>query len=87
MEEIVITLAHIGHTYFTYSYLLKGEDMPWCIPCHFPNKVRHILLVCVDLHDTRMKYYRDINTMKDLFNKNIFNIINYYIIFKRMRPV
>ena len=25
-EEIVITRARIGHTYFTHSYLLKGED-------------------------------------------------------------
>ena len=33
-EEIVITRARIGHTYFTHSYLLKGEDMRWCIPCH-----------------------------------------------------
>ena len=33
-EEIVITRARIGHTYFTHSYLLKREDMRWCIPCH-----------------------------------------------------
>ena len=34
-EETVITQACIGHTYFTHSYLLKGEEIPWCIPCHF----------------------------------------------------
>ena len=36
-EEKVITRARIGHTYFTHSYLLKGEDMPWRIPCHCPD--------------------------------------------------
>ena len=48
-EEIVITRARIGHTYFTHSYLLKGEDMPWCIPCHCPDTVKHILLDCIDV--------------------------------------
>ena len=42
-QEIVITRAHIGHIYFTHSYLLKGEDMPWCIPCHCPDTVKHKL--------------------------------------------
>ena len=76
-EEIVITRARIGHTYFTHSYLLKGEEMPWCIPCHCPDTVKHILLDCIDLRDTRIKYYRDINTMQKLFSENVFSIINY----------
>ena len=75
--EIVRTRACIGHTYFTHSYLLKGEDMPWCIPCHCPDTVKHILLDCIDLRDTRMKYYRNVNTMEKLFSENVFNIINY----------
>ena len=76
-EEIVITRARIGHTYFTHSYLLKGEDMPWRIPCHCPDTVKHILLDCIDLRDTRIKYYRDINMMEKLFNENVYNVINY----------
>ena len=76
-EEIVITRARIGHTYFMHSYLLKVEDMPWCIPCHCPDRVKHILLDCIDLRDTRIKYYRDINTTQKLFNENVYNVINY----------
>ena len=76
-EEIVITRACIGHTYFTHSYLLKGEDMPWCIPCHCPDTVKHILLDCIDLRDTRMKYYRDVNNIKDLLYGNVFNVLSY----------
>ena len=67
----------IGHTYFTHSYLLKGEDMPWCIPCHCPDTVKHILLDCIDLRDTRIKYYRNINNLKDLLYGNIKVICNY----------
>ena len=76
-EEIVITRARIGHTYFTHSYLLKGEDMPWCIPCHCPDTVKHILLDCIDLRDTRIKYYRNINNLKDLLYGNIKVICKY----------
>ena len=76
-EEILITRACIGHTYFTHSYLLKGEDMPWCIPCHCPDTVKHILLDCIYLRDTRIKYYRNINNLKDLLYGNIKVICNY----------
>ena len=76
-EEKVIPRAHIGHTYFIHSYLLKGEDRPWCIPCHCPDTVKHILLDCIDLRDTRIKYYRNINTLKDLFNGNVKRICNF----------
>ena len=34
------------------------------------------LLDCIDLHDTRIKYYRDINSMEKLFNDNVSNIMN-----------
>ena len=42
-----------------------------------PDTVQHILLDCIDLCDTRIKYYRDINTMEKLFNENVYNVINY----------
>ena len=52
--------------------------MPCCIPCHYLDTVKqHKLLDCIDLLDTRIKYCRDKNTMKKLFNENISNIINY----------
>ena len=50
--------------------------MPWCIPCHCPDTVKHILLDCMDLPDTRIKYYRNIDTMKKLFNENGTNDAN-----------
>ena len=44
--------------------------------CYFADTVKHILLGCIDLHDTRIKYFRDIDMMKKLFNENVSNIIN-----------
>ena len=74
-EEIVITRARVGQNDFTQSYLLKCEEMPCFIPCHCPDTVKHILFDCIDLCDTRIKYYRGISTMEKLFNKNASNII------------
>ena len=48
--------------------MVKGEDMPCCIPCHCSNTVKPILLDCIDLCATRIKYYRDVNNLKDLNN-------------------
>ena len=53
----------------THSYLLKGTYMPWCYPCHCPDTVKHILLDCTELSDTRIKYYRNVNNLKNLFNE------------------
>ena len=76
-EEKVIRRARIGHTYFTHNYLLKGEDMPWCIPCHCPDTVKHILLDCIDLRDTRIKYYRGLNNLKDVFDRSLKSVCKY----------
>ena len=39
--------------------------------------MKHILLDCIDLCDTRVKYYRDVNNLKDLLYRNVFNILCY----------
>ena len=60
--------ACIGHTYITHSFLLKGEPMPRCIPCHCPLSVKHILIDCVDFAVIRHKYFQ-VTSMKELFDK------------------
>ncbi|WP_353817125.1 hypothetical protein, partial [Acinetobacter baumannii] len=32
-EESVFARLLIGHTYVTHSFLLKGEEPPWCFTC------------------------------------------------------
>ena len=76
-KEIVITRAHIGHTYFTHSYILKGDYLSQCITCHCPDTAKHIALDCIILRDTRIKYYRNANRMEKLFSEDVFNIMNY----------
>ena len=36
---------HIGHSFITHSFLLKGEEPPVCIGCDKRLTVEHILLV------------------------------------------
>ena len=36
---------HIGHSFITHSFLLKGEELPMCIGCDKRLTVEHILLV------------------------------------------
>ena len=47
----------IGHSYITHSYLLKGDQMPECIPCYSALTVKHILIDCVDFMEVRQKYF------------------------------
>ena len=61
-EEAVLARARIGHTYITHSFLLKGEPMPQCIPCHCSLSVKHILIDCVDFALVRQKYFH-VSTM------------------------
>ena len=32
-EETVMARLHIGHSFLTHSFLLKGEEPPMCIRC------------------------------------------------------
>ena len=52
-EETVLSRLHIGYTFLTHLYLLKGEEPPVCIPCDEVMSVEHILASCVDLQEYR----------------------------------
>ena len=66
-EEVVLHRARVGHTHLTHSYLLRGEDAPECIPCQCLLTVEHVLIHCVDLSLTRIKYY-SVTSIKQLFD-------------------
>ena len=65
-EEVVLCRLHIGHSYFTHSHLLKGEERPYCHACDAPDSIEHILISCADLIEVRRKYYTA-ESMKVLF--------------------
>ena len=66
-DEVVLTRLKIGHTHPTHSFLLKGEDPPFCIGCHEFYTVKHLLLDCVDTQHIREKYF-NVQSLCDLFS-------------------
>ena len=65
-EAVVINRLKIGHTRLTQSYLLSAEDQPSCTLCHAPLTVKHILVECPNLQNTRNKYF-SVSCLRDLF--------------------
>ena len=56
-EETVMTRLHIGHSFITHSFLLKGEEPPVCIGCDKRLTVEHILLTCSDFIEIRESHF------------------------------
>ena len=54
-EETVVSSLHIDHSYMTHSFLLKGEDPPFCIPRNDLLSLEHMLLHCPELIEVREK--------------------------------
>ena len=81
-EEIILARLRIGHSNITYSYLLKGEEEPQCIPCN-----AHILVDCVDLAPTRQRFF-DVDSLTTLFDtvkfKSIFDFLKERHLYKKM---
>ena len=67
-DETVLRRCRIGHTFYTHSYILKGEDRPRCVGCDEDITVKHILLDCVDFSDQRLRFYSSSN-LKHLFTQ------------------
>ena len=56
-EETVMAPLHIGHSFLTHSFLLKGEEPPMCIGCDKRLTIEHILLTCSDFIETRESHF------------------------------
>ena len=77
-EESVLCRLHIGHTFLTHFYVLKGEELPICIPCDHLQHVRssgpgaivcksratHRALITCKCHVTRHLVRRDSSAIK-----------------------
>ena len=48
---------HIGYSFITHSFLLKGEQQPVCIGCDELLTIEHILLTCSDLIEIRENHF------------------------------
>ena len=67
-DEVVLCRCRIGHTFYTNSYLLKGEPRPECVACQCPLTFRHILIDCIDFSHVRQKYFNKAS-MRELFHE------------------
>ena len=56
-EEVVLTRLRIGHTRITHSWLLNRDEQPNCTGCDVPFTVKHFLLDCSDLQQTRRSFF------------------------------
>ena len=57
-EETILCRLHIGYTFLTHFYLLKGEEPPACIPCDQLCSIEHLLTGCVDLTEWRRQFFK-----------------------------
>ena len=67
-DQLVLTRAHIGHTYLTQGYLLRREECPMCVACMEVLSVDHILVHCTELGETRNNFY-ECETLQELFQR------------------
>ena len=67
---------HIGHSFITHSFLLKGEEPPMCIGCD--QHLTIILLTCSDFIEIRESQFTAQSLrilFQDISPEKIFNIL------------
>ena len=69
---------HIGHSFITHSFLLKGEEPPVCIGCDKRLTIDHILSVCSDFTEIRESHFtaKSLRMLfQDISPENICNLL------------
>ena len=79
-EETVMARLHIGHSFLTHSFLLKGEEPPICIGCEKHLTIEHILLEIRESHFTA----KPLRMFKDISSEPIFLFLKEINIFGKI---
>ena len=58
-EDTAPNRLHIGHSYFTHSFLLEKEEPPVYVACNTTTTVKHTLIECADVVEVRKKYFEE----------------------------
>ena len=75
---------HIGHSFITRSFLLKGEEPPVRIRCDKRLTTKHILLTCSDFIEIRESHFtaKSLRMLfQDISPEKIFNFLKEINIF------
>ena len=82
-EETVMAWLHIGHSFITHSFLLKGEEPPMCIGCDKRLTIEHILLTCSDFIEIRESHFtaKSLRMLFQDISPEIFNFLKEINIF------
>ena len=80
-EDTVLNRLHIGHCYFTHSFLLKKEEPSVCVACNTTITVKHILIECADILEARKKQFEE----RALYS--LFRNVNPEIIFDYLKEI
>ena len=83
-EETVMARLHIGHSFITQSFLLKGEELPVCIGCDKCLTIEHILFTCSDFIEIRESHFtaKSLRMLsQDILPEKIFNFLKEINIF------
>ena len=78
---------HIGHSFITHSFLLKGEEPPMCIGCDQHLAIEHILLTCSDFIEMRESHFTAQSLrmlFQDISPEKIFNFLKEINIFGKI---
>ena len=73
-ESTVLNRLHIGHSHLTHSFILRKEQAPVCVARNVVLTVKHILIECADLLETRKKFFEE-KSLYSLFRNVIPEII------------
>ena len=87
-EETVMARLHIGHSFITHSFLLKGEELPMYIGCDKRLTIEHILLTFSDFIEIRESYFtaKSLRMLfKDISPEQIFNFLKEINIFEKKK--
>ena len=73
---------HIGHSFITHSFLLKGEEPPVCIGCDKRLTIELILFTCSDFIEIRESHFtaKSLRVFQDILPE-IFDILKEINIF------
>ena len=75
----VISRLHIGHSYVTHSFLLKGEEPPVGIPCDELLTIEHMLLFCSDVIDIREWYFTARSLRNEHLCKTVILLVHFWL--------